>query len=58
MSNPDHDTRHRLAAETGLDVRTIDRVLRGKGARRSTARAVEVAARKLRIALPSSTGAV
>lgn len=50
------DTTYRLAAETGLDARTVDRVLRGCSARRSTVRAVESAARKLRITLPA-TGA-
>lgn len=44
---------YRLAAESLFDARTVGRVVRGERVRPATRRAVETAARKLRIALPS-----
>lgn len=51
-------TVYRLALETCLGARTIDRVLRGEHVRPATRRAVEIAARKLNITLPAQTAQV
>ena len=45
---------YRIAVRTLLDVRTIERVIRGEHVRPSTRTAVLAAARALRIKLPSS----
>lgn len=47
-------TVYRLALETCLGARTVGRVLRGENVRPATRKAVETAARKLRIKLPST----
>lgn len=47
-------TVYRLALETCLGARTVGRVLAGERVRPATRKAVEVAARKLRIKLPST----
>jgi len=53
----DNDNRrevvYRLAADTALGPRTVARVLSGASVRASTRRAVEEAARRLRIELPA-----
>lgn len=47
---------YRLAAATLLDARTVGRVLRGETVRASSFRAIEAAARRLRIRLPRQNG--
>ncbi len=43
---------HRIAAETALDARTVQRYLDGAPVRAATERMIAVAARKLRLTLP------
>ena len=52
----DRSTVYRLALETSLGARTIGKVLAGEHVRPATLRAVQLAARKLHIALPCTEG--